>query len=336
MNALAKFLKLDGREKRADDLTEQIIAHREALLSGEIQALNRRNAVIEAAIGLIERTVSKAKVTGNEITHNQLCLITREMLTKGESVLHENRIASEWTVTSDKQGEYRYQLYFDAPSTQKQSPTRNRATVSGLTAKELAHFKYSTDAKRQWVGVSPIERAQATIAALGFADIQLIHEFSRPNGTLYEIGEGADSTKLQPILKTIKNLKGKFGLLPTGRVRGSATHNVSNTKIDLRADPSEATSDVYGKLEEVIWAAFGIPQAIINRPSRENYRNFVHTTVKPMLANIEATLNAYLPSFSGLDSSELEQSDITAKARAVKQLTDAGMQLQDALKTVGL
>ena len=88
-----------------------------------------------------------------------------------------------------------------------------------------------------------------------------------------------------------------------------------------------------------IFGAYGIPSSIhgTGGSARESYRQFLSSTIQPLAKLVVEELADKLdtPTLS-LDFTELRAADISSRARAYKQLTDAGMDAAKAASVTGL
>ena len=97
--------------------------------------------------------------------------------------------------------------------------------------------------------------------------------------------------------------------------------------------------EIMESVRSSVYAACGVPYTLFNSgaaSTREAYRVFLTSCLTPLSLVIKAELDTKLESSITFDFSPLLSTDITAKARAVKGLRDAGMELNDALQIAGL
>ena len=108
----------------------------------------------------------------------------------------------------------------------------------------------------------------------------------------------------------------------------------------LGASPPEVLGKLRGDVKDDIFGAYGIPSSIhgTGGSARESYRQFLASTILPLAKIIleELTLKLDMPTLKKLDFSELRAADIATRARAFKQLVDAGMDKAEAMAKAGL
>ena len=107
----------------------------------------------------------------------------------------------------------------------------------------------------------------------------------------------------------------------------------------LGASPPEALGKLRSDVKNDIFGAFGIPSSIhgTGGSARESYRQFLASTILPLAKMVleELALKLDMPTLK-LDFSELRAADIATRARAFKQLVDAGMDKAEAMAKAGL
>ena len=97
----------------------------------------------------------------------------------------------------------------------------------------------------------------------------------------------------------------------------------------IGSEPAAALPELRSNVERSILAACGVPIEVALQASgsggRESWRRWIYGSVGPMARLIESEFSAKLdrPITLGFDS--LRASDLAGRARAYKQLTEAGM-----------
>ena len=109
----------------------------------------------------------------------------------------------------------------------------------------------------------------------------------------------------------------------------------------LGPEPPDSFPQLRDRLENALYAAHGIPPALINSQAngvsmREGFRQVLHGLLKPLGAIIAEELRAKLDPAAALDFSELRAGDITGTSRALGSLVAAGITPQAAAAIVGL
>ena len=107
----------------------------------------------------------------------------------------------------------------------------------------------------------------------------------------------------------------------------------------LGASPPEVLGKLRADVKNDIFGAYGIPSSIhgTGGSARESYRQFLASTILPLAKMVleELALKLDIPTLA-LDFSELRAADIATRARAFKQLVDAGMDKDEAMAKAGL
>ena len=107
----------------------------------------------------------------------------------------------------------------------------------------------------------------------------------------------------------------------------------------LGANPPVSLVDLSSRAERSVLAACGVPVELVDSNSgtgdREAWRRFLFGSVAPVAKIIEEELRAKLDPGVGLQFPELRASDLAGRARAFKQLTEAGVDTKEAREICG-
>ena len=329
-------------ETRGTSYTEQLITA--SVREAEQGTSDRLLATIEAVVGLWERSLASA--TSTTITRRQLAIIGRGLLLSGESVwpVRAGSLgfspASTWEVsgTGDSPRQWRYRLHIQAPNGQR-SVSRSGADV--------CHFRIGTTATRPWEGCSPLVSAGLTVSALRKLETSILHESGGPTGQLLPVpasGETEDGqTDQNDVLAgDLACLRGKVGLLETS-AGGYDTGRAGAPARDwrpIRIGPTfgDHESAVRQQLEDSIISAAGVPHVLLTGQSgdtRESWRQFVFSTIRP-LADLIAEEATRAGVTTTIDTSALAATDVAARARAVRQLVEAKVPIDEARAVAGI
>ena len=180
--------------------------------------------------------------------------------------------------------------------------------------------------------------ASETQALAGWLEKRLAEEVATISAYVLPVPEGrSDSTSLKADLK---KGGGRLHLVDTmatswGDGKASAPAQDWGSK-RLGASPPESLGKLRGDVKNDIFGAYGIPASIhgTGGSARESYRQFLASTILPLAKIILEELADKLDTPTlAFDFSELRAADIASRARAYKQLVDAGM---DAVKAAAL
>ena len=194
-----------------------------------------------------------------------------------------------------------------------------------------------------------LAQASTTLAAQARADAALMEELGVPGGALLPVAGGTlpatapprDRSRPGGFEQLPNTLRGT--LLPVKAQKSSyasagdaAVNEWSQTRIG--PSPPGPLVTLQAQLSRAVLAAAGIPPNMVDgsgAAAREARRTFLAATGR-MLADLvaeEATRALGRPTTATLRAGE---GDMIMRARAVKQLTDAGMPLDGALAAVGM
>ena len=333
---MGKFFKKENRSKvSATDLFIDQIVDR---VTGDI-AEPETLAVVQAAAGIYSRCFIAAEIepADNADLFSDLDLVIRSLVLKGESLCIESGglliPASSWTVTGAgfAPGSWLYDVNISTPAGTKQ--------VKQVGA-DLLHFRTGCKAGTRWQGQSPIQLAKSTV------------------DTAYTIEKAAADTGRLPIANIIgwdthtrnegvisrdklAKLKHAFRNKQKTVLRTlSASANNPGAKVDaLRVDPAAGLNELRRDANSDLADTLGIRGLVGDAEGtaqRESFRQFLFASIEPMARMIEKEVKAKTDLDFRFKFDALHAADLTGRGRALKQLVDSGMSLDDALETVGL
>ena len=334
-------------ETRAEPMnyTDQIIAGILTRASGTVADAGAL-AATEAAVGLYSRCVGSATVSPSNaltasVTPEVLTLAGRALASRGNAVFviviegGAVRLApvASWTVEGEADpSTHVYRCDMAGPS--RQSSVR-------VEAAGVVHFRINCEIARPWAGRSPLQVAVASgrLAAAVEKSLEL-EELFRPSRVVHTARSGDQVHDYAVDLK-------KGGLLveniyETDSGTASKTPhtigpNPGENQIDLRTDASRSILSCYG-LSPALFEASGDGSG-----QREAFRRMWASVFVPIVRGMAAELAVKLDTPGlGLELAELRASDsqgqgraLSARAVAVKQLVEAGVDRARALELAG-
>ena len=309
---------------------------------------------VEGCIALYERAIQVCKIEHPtlQIHAQEQGSIARQIMTYGESVnvitvrMKENSYTirllpcSSWTVWGDDPDpmEWLYEVQIPAPN----SITRHKY----IPATGICHFRTATSHIQPWKGRSPLSRASLTADVTRLIEEDLRLELQVPIGRILILPEGsnridpADEKPISDVIQEkIKNLDGGIITVPTVR-GGFGLGPTAAPSQDYQLQPvgpmfSESILKARESLAVSIMSAFGIPPEIMMRSSegtsqREGWRRFLYAGVKPLGAVIRDEITLKTESQCEINYTDLAAADLQGRARAFKQLIEAGMDTKQA------
>ena len=324
-----------------------------------LNAASQRNTAlslgfVEGCIALYERAIQVSRIEHPtlQINSQEQGSIARQIMTYGESVnaisvrVREDDYSirllpcSSWTVWGDDPDpmEWLYEVQIPAPN----SITRHKY----IPASGICHFRTGASHVQPWKGRSPLSRASLTAEVTRLIEEDLRLELQVPIGRILVLPEGSnrvDPSTERPISdviqEKIKNLNGQIITVPT--VRGGfglgPTAAPGNDYLLQPVGPMFAESILKAResLAVSIMSAFGVPPEIMMRSSegtsqREGWRRFLYAGVKPLGALIRDEITLKTETKCEMNYTDLAAADLQGRARAFKQLVEAGMDKMQA------
>ena len=331
-------------EQRAGSYESAVVDAIAEALAGESTAATADGlAATEMAAGLIGRCFASADVTGDRfglVTPAVLETIGRQLVLAGEVVyviegeaMPALTLAGTWDVRgSDSPDRWRYRV-------DTYGPTSRRSRY--LMAAGVLHCRVNCDPVRPWAGRSPVRIPARTAATAGSAEKSAGAEARTPSARIAPTPatEGRERTAYG-----VKLGKGGVVTAATQPVTGAGQEPASRwTPATMRPDPADAHVQLRREAAADVLAACGIPPALFDMAKadsagrREAYRQLTFTTLQPWGRLVQAELRDKLESSSlALSFAGLHGADLATRGRALKQLTEAGVALAEALAITGL
>ena len=225
----------------------------------------------------------------------------------------------------------------------------------------MVHVRYATEAHSPARGLSPLGYASLTGTLTARLEQSLGYEAAGPVANLIALPEGfnaqppaddgtqTDHDTASPsdhLAEAIRTAKGRT-LLPetTASSYGDSTARAPRRDWDparLGADPPSALVTLRQHVESSVLACFGVPAPLgpmgltDGTAMREALRRYWTLTVQPLADVIAEELARVLERPAALTIGRAAgTADVASRARAVKALHDAGVELPDAMHRVG-
>ena len=217
-------------------------------------------------------------------------------------------------------------------------PDGNRI-IRNVDSDSILHFRINPEFLRHWKGLG----LTGNITNKVLQRIEQIFSLESHGALDGYLIEQQTSDKSVPIVESLKsslsNLNGKSMLVePSSNIATSPYSAISASWKQLRIGftPPEELLKLRKDLIASVLNNAGIPENLFtgNSSSRESYRQFLGSAIKPFALSVAKEFSSKLDTEISLTFPVLQENDLTNKGRALKQLVDAGMNLKDALKIV--
>ena len=338
----------ETEKREASTYSDALIALLTSRASGASTA-PRNVGPVEVVAGMFERSFASATVTPDSVTTRALtpqvlAMIGRGLALNGEIVFEievdENGVRLVPITSYKASGSVRDIMY----RIEQQGPTMT--TTKTVPAESVVHVKYGVTSAKSWEGNSPLSGgAGVTVALMGHLEEALRDETSGPRGSLIPTAPFEEGDGFTALQADINALKGETSLVES--VRASQMMPVDQAPKDdymprrIGANPPQSLVMLREQTERSVLASAGVPVSIMSlsdgTQSREQYRQYLHSTLKPLgrIVTTELADKLAQPDLT-LSFEDLAASDITNRGRALKQFVDAGVSLTDALLLAGL
>ena len=336
--------------------TDVVVRALVAAATGEQQGSAAGTAALELCANIYAKCFAAAVV--HPMNDNTMALkpsllanVVREMLTRGES-MYSIRIGTagrvqlfpvgSWDIRGgDSKDHWHVRIDTYGPT--------SSSTTNTVSYADVLHFMWSYDSALPWVGVGPASRASVTARLLGGVEKSLGDEAAGPVGSVIPVPHSPageeDDDPLSTLMTDITKLRGKTALVETlmaghgeGRI-AAPQHDWQPRRIG--PDPPRTLPILRHEAALHLIAAAGVPIDLVVANSsaqrRESMRSFLTTQVIPLGEMVAEELREKLeqPDLR-LDFSAVTASDIASRARAVRSMVDAGIELPSARRLAGL
>ena len=314
---------------------------------------------LETAASMFGSAFASATVLGSDrvrsaIGPRMLESIGRDLIQRGESTWAISVQAGKLTLirASNKTvygnsldpNEWIYELWLPTPS-------GGEKHTMLLPATDTICIKYSTNLKRPWDGLGPLQNALDSGLLLGHLERLLKEESSGPSGYILShmagsVGEETQEESEERMKEVFEGLIAGKGATVTAEL-SSAPLGFNESKTEkpgfhttrVGANYPEQLVMLRESLRISILAACGVPPSLVasssSSDSREAYRQWVFARVVPLGAIAAEELSLRLGETISLDFQNLKASDTMGRSRAYSSLVGAGMDKGEASRICG-
>lgn len=319
-------------------------------------------AALETAAGIWARAFLSANVSPSNyatdtLNGTVLAQIARCMCVRGESlhlITPQGLMpVGTWDIKGGpNEASWQYSCDMAGPS---------RTQTVRVGSEQVLHCRYATHPARPWRGLSPLRMADQTRDLAGRLERGLTWEANSPTGTVIfsgnaqsdatvadELREGnlgaSNPRRSGPlkILDAFSRLKGGMLVANTNRDEGTSfgLPNDSPTTERVGMRPQPEVTELRKSVYQSVLSACGVHPALAGETSagalREAWRVVLHGTLSPVSKIIASECGRKLgvPGLQ-INFGELYASDVTGRARALKGLVEAGVELGEARRMVG-
>ena len=318
----------------------------------------KKTAVVEAAASLFGRALSQSVIQPSgdprteAVTPDLLLTIGRQLIRSGQALFEIRLKGGEVELVPAEDWEVRG----DSPDPKKWRVRISQATPSGpIITKDISylatlHFRYASSLNRPWVGIPPWEFAADSATLLAGLERRLSEECGSVIARLLPVPSGVDTGSdenddpLAALRSDISQSKGAPLLLETtsgGFEQGKLSAPQSDWQARrLGANPPRELLELRRDVERSLLAACGVSPALFSdgaTASQQAWRQFLRGSLQPFARRVEheLSLKLDLPELR-LDLGHLTSTDVLPQSRVVRTLTDAGVELSQAMKIAGL
>ena len=331
----------EALEERAG-YSDLLLAGLEAHASGSAGNVLRTSAV-ESAARIWSGALASASVAGGRgaLTPGVMALAGRQLVRTGEAVfvirIAGGRIAldpvAEWEVL----GGWRYRVEVLEPPGRSVSRLLPRAGV--------IHWRWATDPREPWRGVSPMAAAALGAKVAANTETRLSEETSGPVALMLPVPADGGGTGLDQLRSDIAAAKGAAVLAEStwaGWEEGKQKGTMADWKASrLGPEVPEELRQLHEDALQRVLAACGIPGSLASVGAdgtqlREDYRRFILLAVQPLARELAAEASEKLDSSVSFGFHGLHAHDIVARSNAYAKLREAGIEDADARRLAGL
>ena len=220
-------------------------------------------------------------------------------------------------------------------------PQPSQIVTRHLPADAVVHLQYDLDIAQPWLSGGPMQRGNTTAELNARLERGMSEEASGSVGYVLPAPQSAVDSKLQ---QDIQKLQGRTSLVPTtqGDMEDASPPKQDWQPQRLGADFPAGNIVLRRDTGDSLAAASGVPPALIRADSdatasREAYRQFVSSTIKPIARVITGELRDKLdtPDLT-LTFDSLASADVQSRARSYASFVQAGMAPDRAEELSGL
>ena len=327
-------------ENRAEGYTDVVVQRLVAYAAGEVS--DGLLAACEIAGGHWARAFASAELMPAgpvaDAIEPHLSSIGRSLVVDGELVFAIEVVngaltllpASSYSITGDPTA-WTYELTLPGPST---------TITKTLTRDRVFHARYGFSKAEPWRGISPLESSGTTRRLLANLEARLGDETSGAVGAVIPVPQVSSTAQLQSDLRALRGEVTLVESVVAGWDAGeTAAPNTDFSPKRIGANPPETLRGLRKDAEESILAAAGIPASVLGRSdgslARESYRQFQHSVIAPVALDLARQIGQVFDVELTFSLDRLMATDLAARGRFVKQMTEAGFTLDQAARLAG-
>ena len=224
-------------------------------------------------------------------------------------------------------------------------PTRSQTLT--VDYDDVLLFQWSTDPRRLWAGIGPLQRANVSAALVARLEGRMSEEASAVSGHLLSVPD-TDPKTISMLQEDFRTLKGRTALVRQTKewkeVEGKSVSGVPGEYIQRRIGATVPEPNIHLRSDAGmdLVVACGIPGALYRSDadgtaSRSAVSRYLDFSAQPVADTIAAEFSRKLGMPVTLGFDHLKRADtILTLARAAATLAKAGVSVGDALDAVGL
>ena len=220
-----------------------------------------------------------------------------------------------------------------------------QGTVENVPSAGVVHVRYASSPGTPHRGISPLQAAHLAGRLSAEVSKALADELSGPRGALLPLPNvSGNSPEVAALRSDIKNHSGSLAFVESMSDQfGSGPQSNPTSGWDVKRVganlPLSSIEAAKLAFKEVL-AACGLSVALFNSSSdsgaREAFRQGLHALIIPLGRLVSSELTAKLGADVEIDFAALGAGDIVSRARALKSMIGAGVDLEKALALSGL
>ena len=351
-------------KRRAEDRASSVLVNSEGFTGAVLAAVTQGASAAQGIIGtryslaFAAAEISPDTPVLSALSPQVLAMVGQQLATAGNSVWliqtdgGQVRLlpAASWDLRgglAEPDWLYRLDLF---------GPGGNTTTT--VQSAGVLHARINALPGSPWQGRSFLATAPATDTVLRCVDAFLTGQLSnghgrvlvmpaRPSSLTKQDDQGTTPAVLELKTQVSKTLQGMTGQTAVGRSFASLTKGASQDRpsdwhaINFGPQLSPEIEALRKSVELSLLAVAGLPLALFDSrssagASREGYRQWGHATLNPLGRVVAGEVRAKLEPSAQLAFRGIWSADIQARGRALKAITDAGVDLAQARQLAGL
>ena len=306
-----------------------------------------QTAAVEFCLGLVGRAFMLAEVQPKipALSPLLLSMMARQTISLGNAVFQvdvgfDGQLRLLPVAAYDISGNvnpitWRYQIEQERPTGEPRH--------SSVEAAGIVHVRYMPRPSAPWEGVSPLISAGATADQLAKIERSLDYDASPRGGLIMPLPDGTNPNTPLQLKAALKQGLGAVNLVETtnqGFGQG-ITAAPKEDWVQKRFGAMIPPASIDLREASALWIldALGIPATLHTSQGsaqREAYRHFFTSTIVPLGVLMAEELSEKLEREISFYFPAVFESDISARSRSFKSMTDAGVEVQYAGESVGM